>query len=121
MNVANSFPLPIGVTTSFAWGPLWQLISGVYQTPNFTLTDKGLWTVTVNFLDQNQNGDQVILNSTTGAANTYAGPNTALITLSQSGYYSLAVPQGGLTYNFTSANPIKLAAVTSATGGVLGP
>ena len=121
LNVPNSFPLPIGTTVSFGPGPLWQAVSGLYTTPNFTLTDKGLWTITVNFSDAGLFNDQVVLNSTTGAAGSYSGTNTALVTMAMSGYFSLFVPQGGLTYNFTSVNPIKMAAVTSATGGVLGP
>src|SRR5579859_1986599 len=117
LNQPNSFPLPIGTTVSFVWNGLWQTVSGLYQAPNFTLTDKGLYTVTVNFSDSPAPTDQVVLNTTTGAAGSYSGTLTSVLTVAMSGYYSLFVPQGGATYAFTSVNPIKIAAVTSATGG----
>lgn len=129
INSANAFPLPIGVTVSFGSGgpnpqqyPHWSMIAGLLYTKNFQLLDAGLWTITINVDDLGNYNDQIILNTTTGLVGKHGGgTNTALITMAQSGYYSLFNPVGGQTYNFSTVNTIKMAALTFASGGVLGP
>lgn len=129
MNQPNQFPLPSGVTISFGSGsssvyrePGWSFIAGLFYTKNFSLLDRGLWIITINLDDNSPNNDQVILNTTTGPVGKHGGgTNTALMTMASSGYYPLANPQGGATYNFSTVNPLKMAALTLQTGGVLGP
>src|ERR1700724_2972781 len=114
MNVANSFPIPGGVTISFVPGPSlvmhpnWSMISGLYYTKNFSILDRGLWVITVNVSDNGYSTDAIVFNSTTGSVGKHGGgTNTALLTMAVSGYYPFAVPQGGGTYNFSTVNPIK--------------
>ena len=110
MTTAHSYPLPIGVTASFS-----NLGQG-QTSPNFKLTDPGLYTITINF-NQDTNydlggGSQGQFQSSTGPVGLVAGTNTVLITMAQSGYYSFAVPPGGGTYNFTTASGCKMSAIT---------
>ncbi len=128
MNGANQFPLPGGVTISFVPGPSlamhpsWSFISGLWYTKNFTLADRGMWVITINVSDNGLSNDQIVFNSTTGLVGKHGGgTNTALITMSVSGYYPFANPPGGGTYNFSTVNPIKTAALTFTSSGVMGP
>ena len=128
MNGANQFPLPGGVTISFVSGPSlsmyphWSLISGLYYTKNFTVADSGMWVITIMVSELGLASDSFVFNSTTGLVGKHGGgTNTALITMNKSGYYPFANPPGGGTYNFSTVNPIKTAALTFTNSGVGAP
>ena len=100
MSTPNTYPAPIGVTVSFT-----NLLGGS-TTPNFTLAEPGFYIVSLELPDVSTPGDQVTLQS------SVSGVNTAVLTMTRSGYYNLSVPVGGQTYNFTTVNNCKNARVT---------
>lgn len=95
MTTANTFPAPIGVTTSHA------LTRAGATTKNFVL-DPGLWVISLEFNENTGPGDQVTMQS------VISGTTTAVLAMNFSGYYNFVVPPGtSTTYNFTTTNGCK--------------
>lgn len=104
MATRNTFPAPIGPTSAHT-----GLGSLVTTTKNFYLTP-GLWVISLELLDTDGDAPNVSvsLQTSTGTSGLSDGTSTAVLTMTQSGYYNFVVPAGPRTlYNFTSTNPIK--------------
>lgn len=107
MATRNTFPAPLGVTTSHP-----NLGERDLTSKNFYL-DAGLWVISLELSDNDYSGDLVSLQSSTGTKGGFDGTSTVVLSMAVSGYYNFVVPAGVPTlYNFTTVNPIKTVRAT---------
>jgi hypothetical protein len=101
----NSYSAPAGNGVAFT-----PLLAG-QTSPNFTLTEQGIYVIVINLGDSNPNdvsNCQVTLQSVSSSGTSTATDTT----FDRAGIFLKNVPAGGRTYNFTTVGNVKNISMT---------